>query len=91
MNPDDITQDPPKWPPSDRLRHKRKWLFEGPDSLTEAQKRYQESIRLDAPVGHLITVDGSNSTNEVFAEIVFELQRHLGKRTAEEESDPELT
>lgn len=33
MNPDDITQDPPKSPPSDRPRHKRKWLFEGPGSL----------------------------------------------------------
>ena len=32
MNPDDITQDPPKGPPSDRPRHKHKWLFEGPDS-----------------------------------------------------------
>ena len=32
MNPDDITQDPPKSPPSDRPRHKRKWLFDDPDS-----------------------------------------------------------
>ena len=32
MNPDDITQDPPKCPPSDRPPHKRKWLFENPDS-----------------------------------------------------------
>ncbi len=32
MNPDDITHDPPKYSPSDRPRHKRKWLFENPDS-----------------------------------------------------------
>ncbi len=32
MNPDDITQDPPKRPPSDRPRHKREWLFADPDS-----------------------------------------------------------
>ncbi len=31
MNPDNITPDPPKYPPSDRPRHKRKWLFEVPD------------------------------------------------------------
>ena len=32
MNPDDVTQDPPKYPPSDRSRPKRRWLFENPDS-----------------------------------------------------------
>ena len=31
MNPGNITQDPPKYPPSDRQRHKRKWLFGNPD------------------------------------------------------------
>ncbi len=31
MNPDNITQDPPKSPPSDRPRHRRKWLFGDPD------------------------------------------------------------
>ena len=33
MNPDNITEDPPKYPPSDRPRLKRKWLFQDPDSL----------------------------------------------------------
>ncbi len=31
MNPDNVTQDPPKYPPSDRPRHRRKWLFGDPD------------------------------------------------------------
>ncbi len=31
MNPDNITPDPHSYPPSDRPRHKRKWLFENPD------------------------------------------------------------
>ena len=32
MNPDDITQDHPSHPPSDRPRHTRQWLFEDPAS-----------------------------------------------------------
>ena len=32
MNPDNITEDPPKYPSSDRPRLKRNWLFEDPDS-----------------------------------------------------------
>ncbi len=32
MNPDDVTQDPPKYPPSDRPRPKRRWRFENPNS-----------------------------------------------------------
>ncbi len=31
MNPDNMTQDPPKYPPSDRPRHRRKWRFGDPD------------------------------------------------------------
>ncbi len=32
MNPDDVTQDPPKYPPSDRPRLERRWLFENSNS-----------------------------------------------------------
>ncbi len=32
MNPDHITQDPRKYPPSDRPRLKRTWLFQNPNS-----------------------------------------------------------
>ena len=31
MNPDNITQGSPKYPPSDQPRHRRKWLFGDPD------------------------------------------------------------
>ena len=55
MNPDDITQDPPKWPPSDRPRHKRKWLFEGPDSprLRLLRRRFVTWVSVIALVGVL--------------------------------------
>jgi hypothetical protein len=55
MNPDDITQDPPKRPPSDRLRHKRKWLFERPDSprLRLLRRRFVTWVSVIALVGVL--------------------------------------
>lgn len=55
MNPDDITQDPPKWPPSDRPRHKRKWLFEGLDSprLRLLRRRFVTWVSVIALAGVL--------------------------------------
>ena len=55
MNPDDITQDPPKSPPSDRPRHKRKWLFEGPGSprLRLLRPRFVTWVSVIALVGVL--------------------------------------
>ena len=55
MNPDDITQDPSKCPPSDRPRHKRKWLFEGADSprLRLLRPRFVTWVSVIALVGVL--------------------------------------
>ncbi len=55
MNPDDITQDPPKCPPSDRPRHKRKWLLEDPDSprLRLLRRRFVTWVSVIALVGVL--------------------------------------
>ncbi len=55
MNPDDITEDPPKYPASDKPRHKRKWLFEGPDSprLRLLRRRFVTWVSVIALVGVL--------------------------------------
>ncbi len=55
MNPDDISQDPPKCPPSDRPRHKRKWLFDDPDSprLRLLRPRFVTWVSVIALVGVL--------------------------------------
>ena len=55
MNPDDITQDPPQYAPSDRPRHKRKWLFQGPDSrrLRLLRPRFVTWVSVIALVGVL--------------------------------------
>lgn len=55
MNPDDITHDPPKCPPSDRPRHKGKWLFENPDSprLRLLRLRFVTWVSVIALVGVL--------------------------------------
>lgn len=55
MNPDEITQDSPKSPPSDRPRHKRKWLFDDPDSprLRLLRRRFVTWVSVIALVGVL--------------------------------------
>ena len=55
MNQDDITQDPPQFPPLDRPRHKRKWLFEDLDlsRLRLLRRRFVTWVSVIALVGVL--------------------------------------
>jgi dTMP kinase len=60
-----------------RARNESAGIFDGPDELSETQKRYREAIDRDAPVGHLIRIDGSSAVESVFAEIRAALERWL--------------
>ncbi len=48
MNPDTITEDSPNYPPSDRSRLERKWLFQDPGSLGRRLLRRRFSMWISA-------------------------------------------